>query len=69
VALHRGSESIRQAWMCGSGAAGSATARLRTPFGPVLDDFVCGELLRLSRWAEDTYDLFFAIRINWRWMW
>jgi predicted AAA+ superfamily ATPase len=29
----------------------------RTAFGPVLECFVYGELLRLSSWADDSYDL------------
>jgi predicted AAA+ superfamily ATPase len=29
----------------------------RTAFGPVLECFAYGELLRLSNWAEDSYDL------------
>jgi hypothetical protein len=44
-------------------------AHLCTTFGLVLEDFGCGELLRLFSWADDTYDPLFAIRINWRWMW
>jgi predicted AAA+ superfamily ATPase len=32
-------------------------ARDRTAFGPVLECFVYGELLRLASWADDSYDL------------
>jgi predicted AAA+ superfamily ATPase len=39
---------------------GLKTARVasdRTAFGPVLECFACGELLRLASWADDSYDL------------
>jgi predicted AAA+ superfamily ATPase len=39
------------------GLKAARVARDRTAFGPVLECFVYGELLRLASWADDSYDL------------
>jgi predicted AAA+ superfamily ATPase len=39
------------------GLKAARVARDRTAFGPVLECFAYGELLRLASWADDSYDL------------